>query len=302
MTTTTTAGRDVGPRVGFVGLGVMGAPMAQNLVAAGFDVTVWNRTATRVAPVVERGARAAGSLVELARRCDVVVLSLTDSPDVESVLFADAGLAAGLARGSLVVDCSTISPERTREFADRLGARGVGLVDAPVSGGSEGATRGTLSIMVGGLDDDVARAEPLLRAMGTTVTHLGPVGSGQWAKALNQVILAGVYLAVAEGVTLGLKAGLDVSRSLGALREGAAGSWVLSNRASRMIDNEYPLGFKLRLHRKDLAIALELAHAVGATLPVTSLAATLEDGLIGEGYGDEDNAALARALRRLAGL
>jgi 3-hydroxyisobutyrate dehydrogenase len=280
----------------------MGAPMAQNFVAAGFDVTVWNRTTSRVAPVVERGARAAGSLVELARRCDVVVLSLTDSPDVELVLFADAGLVEGLARGSLVVDCSTISPERTRAFADRLGARGVGLVDAPVSGGSEGASRGTLSIMVGGRDEDVARAEPLLRAMGTTVTHLGPVGSGQWAKALNQVILAGVYLAVAEGVTLGLKAGLDVTRSLGALREGAAGSWVLSNRADRMIDNEYPLGFKLRLHRKDLAIALELARAVGAALPVASLAATLEDGLIGEGCGDEDNAALARAVRRLAGL
>ncbi len=299
---TNAQGRDAGERVGFVGLGVMGAPMAQNLVTAGFDVTVWNRTAARMAAVVDHGARAAGSLGELARRCDVVVLCVSDSPDVESVLFADDGLAAGLARGSLVVDCSTISPERTREFADRLDSRGVGWVDAPVSGGSEGASRATLSIMVGGSDRDVARAEPMLRAMGSTVTHLGPVGSGQWAKVLNQVILAGVYLAVAEGVTLGMKAGIDVAGSLEALRAGAAGSWVLSNRSQRMIDNEYPLGFKLRLHRKDLAIALELARAVGAALPVSSLAATLEDGLIGEGYGDEDNAALARAVRRLAGL
>jgi len=148
----------------------------------------------------------------------------------------------------------------------------------------------------------VRRAAPVLSAMGTSVNHLGPIGSGQWAKAINQVILAGTYLAVAEGVTLGLRAGLDVEKIVEVLSGGAAGSWVLANRSGRMIDDSYPLGFKISLHRKDLAIALDLAREVGAVLPVTALAATLEDGLIAQGYGDDDNSALARQVRRLSGL
>jgi 3-hydroxyisobutyrate dehydrogenase len=156
--------------------------------------------------------------------------------------------------------------------------------------------------MVGGRPGDVERAGGVLSAMGQTVTHLGPVGAGQWAKAINQVILCGVYLAVAEGVTLGLKAGLDVEKVIGALKGGAAGSWVLSNRSDRMVTDAYPLGFKISLHRKDLAIALELAREVGAVMPVTSMAATFEDGLIAQGYGDDDNSALARPIRWLSGL
>ncbi len=171
-----------------------------------------------------------------------------------------------------------------------------------MSGGSEGAKNATLSIMVGGNDDSVERAQGVLYAMGKSVSHLGPVGSGQWAKAINQVILCGVYLGVAEGVTLGLKAGLDVERVLGALKGGAAGSWILENRSSRMIEDEYPLGFKISLHRKDLGIGLELAKSVGAALPVTALAAVFEDGLIAQGHGDDDNSALARPIRRLSGL
>ena len=289
-------------RVGFAGLGTMGVSMAANLARAGFDLSVWNRTSEKASPVVALGARALATPRELGRASDVVVLCLTDSPQVESVLFGDDGLAQGLAPGSLVIDCSTISPVRAREFADRLRALGVSLVDAPVSGGSEGARLATLTIMVGGTVSDVARATPVLAAMGSSVTHLGPVGSGQWAKAVNQVMLAGVYLAVAEGVTLALKAGLDVEGVVGALSGGAAGSWVLANRAGRMIEDDYPLGFKLSLHRKDLAIALELARELGVVLPVTSLAATLEDGLIAEGHGDDDNSALARSVRRLSGI
>ncbi len=289
-------------RVGFVGLGTMGTLMAVNLARAGFALTVWNRTPGRVQELLEQGATRATSPAELARCCDVVVACLTDSPQVEAVLFGPDGLAEGLAPGSLFIDCSTISPVKAAQFDQRLAAQGVTMLDAPVSGGTEGARLGTLTIMVGGRPGDVERAGGVLRAMGQTVTHLGPVGAGQWAKAINQVILCGVYLAVAEGVTLGLKAGLDVEKVVGALKGGAAGSWVLSNRADRMVTDAYPLGFKISLHRKDLAIALELAREVGAVMPVTSMAATFEDGLIAQGYGDDDNSALARPIRWLSGL
>ena len=289
-------------RIGFVGLGTMGAFMAANLARAGFVLTVWNRTPGRAGDVVALGAREAGTAREVAAQSDVVVACLTDSPQVESVLFGPDGLAEGFAPGALFIDCSTLSPLAAQEFAARLADRDVAMVDAPVSGGSEGARQGTLSIMVGGEVDDVRRADGVLRALGTTVTHLGPVGAGQWAKAINQVVLAGTYLGVAEGVTLGLKAGLDVEKVIEAIAGGAAGSWVLANRSGRMIADDYPLGFKISLHRKDLGIGLDLARGVGAALPVTSLAATLEDGLIAQGYGDDDNSALARPIRRLSGL
>lgn len=300
--TTSTPASPAALRVGFVGLGTMGAAMARNLARAGFPLTVWNRTPGRAGELLALGAREAASPAALARDSDVVVACLTDSPQVEAVLFGEAGLAEGLTEGALVVDCSTLSPLKAQEFAERLATQGVGLVDAPVSGGSEGAAKATLTIMVGGDALDVERARPVLAAMGTSITHLGPVGAGQWAKAVNQVILAGVYLGVAEGVTLALKAGLDVPAVLEALAGGAAGSWVLANRAGRMIDDDYPLGFKISLHRKDLGIGLELAQAVGAALPVSALAATLEDGLIAQGHGDDDNSALARPIRRLSGL
>jgi 3-hydroxyisobutyrate dehydrogenase len=202
----------------------------------------------------------------------------------------------------LFIDCSTLSPLKAHEFADRLGAHEVAMIDAPVSGGSEGARLATLTIMVGGTDADVERARGVLEAMGQKVSHLGPVGAGQWAKAINQVILSGVYLGVAEGVTLALKAGLDAERVMGALAGGAADSWVLQNRSGRMIDDDYPLGFKIALHRKDIAIGLELAQSVGAVLPVTTMAARFEDELISEGHGDDDNSALARSIRKLSGL
>ncbi|HWD96248.1 MAG TPA: NAD(P)-dependent oxidoreductase [Acidimicrobiales bacterium] len=289
-------------RIGFVGLGTMGLFMAQNLATAGFPLTVWNRTASRADEVVALGATVAATPAEVGRASDIVVACLTDSPQVEEVLFGANGLAEGLADGALFIDCSTLSPLKAQEFAERLATSGVAMLDAPVSGGSEGAKNAALSIMVGGDEAAFARADPVFAAMGKTITHLGPVGAGQWAKAINQVILAGVYLGVAEGVTLGLKAGLDVEKVISAIKGGAAGSWVLENRSGRMIDDEYPLGFKISLHRKDLGIGLELAHDVGASLPVASLAATFEDGLIAQGYGDDDNSALARPIRKLSGL
>lgn len=290
------------PRVGFIGLGTMGASMAANLARAGFDLTVWNRTPGRDAAVVDLGAHRGSTPAEVAAGSDIVVVCVTDSPQVEEVLFDENGLVAGFREGTLVIDCSSISPLATREFATRLAPHNVRWVDAPVSGGSEGALKGTLSIMVGGTEEDVERARPVLGAMGSLITHVGELGAGQWTKAINQVILAGTYLGVAEGIALGLSAGLDVDKVVAALSGGAAGSWILTNRSGRMIDDEYPLGFKISLHRKDLAIALELAHQTGAQLPVATLASEFEDELIAQGHGDDDNSALARSIRQRSGL
>ncbi len=296
------AANTTSPRVGFIGLGTMGSFMAANLVRAGFDVTVWNRTPGRDDDVRSMGAHGAATPADVAVSSDVVVLCVTDSPQVEEVLFAEHGLGTGLRAGSLIIDCSSISPLATIEFAARLAQHDVHWLDAPVSGGSEGALKGTLSIMVGGADEDVERARPILSAMGSSITHVGDVGAGQWTKAINQVILAGTYLGVAEGIALGLSAGLDMDKVVTALSGGAAGSWILTNRSGRMIDDDYPLGFKISLHRKDLEIALTLARQTGAQLPVASLAAAFEDELIAQGHGDDDNSALARSIRQRSGL
>jgi 3-hydroxyisobutyrate dehydrogenase len=292
----------MGERIGVVGLGTMGAAMARNLLRAGHAVTTWNRTPGKAATLVEAGAQEAGSLPQLAGAADIVIVCVSDTPDVESVLFGTPGLASALPRGSLVVDCSTISPAATHEIARRLAEGGIGFIDAPMSGGSEGARNATLTFFVGGSEADVARARPVLEAMGRSITHFGPAGSGQAVKAVNQVVLAGAYLGVAEGMVLALKAGLDPAAVADALGGGAAQSWVLANRSGRMIANDYPLGFRTSLHLKDLSIALDLARGLGATLPVAALAAQLEAGLVAKGRGDEDMSNLARAIRGLSGL
>jgi 3-hydroxyisobutyrate dehydrogenase len=288
--------------VGFIGLGTMGAAMAANVARAGFPLVVWNRTPGRAGELLELGAEEASSPAELASRVDLVVTCVTDTPDLAEVLFDEAGVAAAEPRPAVIVDCSTVSPIATRAFAAQLDERGVAMVDAPVSGGSEGARKGTLTIFVGGEEAPVTRARPVLEAMGSTVTHIGPVGSGQAAKAVNQVIIAGTYLGVAEGVVLAIKAGLDLDALMPALAGGAARSWVLENRSGRMIADDYPLGFRVSLHRKDLGIALEMARDAGVTLPVAGLVAQFENGLVAEGHGDEDMSALARVIRRGSGL
>jgi len=289
-------------RVGFVGLGTMGGAMAANVARAGFTVTAWNRTPGRASELAELGVSIAPTAAAAAAAADVIVTIVSDTPDVGAVLFGPAGVAEGAASGSLVVDMSTISPSATRGFAARLAERGVAMLDAPVSGGSEGAKKGTLSIFVGGEAADLERARPILATMGTTITHLGPIGSGQAAKAVNQAILAGTYLGVAEGIVLAMKAGLDVEALVAALSGGAAQSWVLANRSGRMLANEYPLGFKVALHRKDLGIALQLARETGTAMPVSAMVEAIEAGLEGDGHGDEDVSAVARAIRRLSGL
>jgi 3-hydroxyisobutyrate dehydrogenase len=289
-------------RVGFVGLGTMGGAMAANLARAGFEVTAWNRTPGRAPELADLGVAFAPTAAAAAAAADVVVTIVSDTADVEAVLFGPDGVASGARRGALVVDMSTISPSATRGFAARLADHGVAMIDAPVSGGSEGAKKATLSIFVGGAAADLERARPILAAMGATITHLGPIGSGQAGKAVNQVILAGGYLGVAEGIVLALKAGLDMEALVAALSGGAAQSWVLANRSARMVANDYPLGFKVALHRKDLGIALELARETGTALPITALVEALEAGIIGRGHGDDDVSAVARAIRELSGL
>lgn len=290
------------PRVGVVGLGTMGGAMAANLARAGFPLVAWNRTEGRTHELEPLGATIAASPAALAAAVDVVLVCVSDTPDVEAVLFGPDGVASAATPGTLVIDTSTIDPAATRAFAARLAAAGIGFVDAPVTGGSEGARNATLAILVGGAPADVERARPILEAIGSTVTHFGPVGAGQAAKAVNQVILAGTYLGVAEGLVLALRAGLDPEQVVAALSTGAAQSWVLANRSGRMLANDYPLGFRVALHLKDLGIALDLARERGAALPVAALAAQLEAGLVARGHGDDDVSALARAIRGLSGL
>ncbi|MFZ1202457.1 MAG: NAD(P)-dependent oxidoreductase [Desulfobacterales bacterium] len=289
-------------RVAFIGLGTMGAPMALNIRKAGHALTVHNRSREKEAPIVKAGAAPAASPAEAVRGAEVVITCVSDTPDVEEIILGETGVIHGAAPGTIVVDMSTVSPAATRRIAARLGDKGVGMLDAPVSGGSEGAQKGTLSIMVGGDAADLAKVRPVLETMGRTITHVGPIGSGQLTKAINQIVVAGTYWGVAEGITLGLKAGLDMGKVVQALGGGAAGSWAMVNRSGNMIENSYPLGFKLRLHRKDLDIALEVARELGVTLPVTAYVEQAETGLIARGHGDEDISVIARSLREASGI
>ena len=288
-------------RIGFLGLGTMGAAMAGHLVR-GHPLTVWNRTPGRAAELVAQGATEVSTPAAVAAISDAIVLCVSDTPDVESILFGPGGISDGARAGSLVIDCSTIAPGATRDMAGRLAARGVEFADAPVSGGSEGAQKATLTIFVGALPAVFERARPILEVLGKTITHVGPIGSGQAVKAVTQVILAGTYLGVAEGIVLALKAGLDVEQVVSAFGGGAAQSWVLANRSGRMLANDYPLGFKVELHLKDLGIALGLAAESGVELPVTELCAEIERVLVETGHADDDMSAVARRIRALAGL
>lgn len=288
--------------IAFIGLGTMGAPMALRLLQAGHRLCVHNRTRRREKPLAALGAARAATPAEAATGAELVFTMVSDTPDVRQVVLGEQGAIHGMASGSVLIDMSTISPAATREIAAQLAERGIAMLDAPVSGGSEGAKQGTLSIMVGGQAEVLARVRPALEALGKTITLVGPIGSGQVTKAINQVIIAGTYAAVAEGMALGLAAGIDLEAAQQALAGGAAGSWVLTQRAGNMIRNHYPLGFRVRLHLKDLGIAREAARELGVPIPVAGYVEQLEVGLIKRGYGDEDISAIARAVREAAGL
>jgi 3-hydroxyisobutyrate dehydrogenase len=282
--------------VGFIGLGSMGSLMAKNLLEAGLSVVVHNRTRDKERPLVELGATSSETPASLGAEADIVITMVSDTKDVEQVLFGANGLATGLRPGSLVVDMSTISALETERFAEKLMKAEIGLIDAPVSGGTEGAKSGKLTIFVGGSKDDFDRARPVLEQLGTTITHFGPIGSGQTAKAVNQTIIASTFLGVAEGIALAKSAGLDANMAIDAISKGLASSWILENRGPRMIDGTYPLGFKLALHRKDLRIALEQAATLDLDLPGAQLVAALEDNLM-DAFGDQDMSSIYEAVR-----
>jgi 3-hydroxyisobutyrate dehydrogenase-like beta-hydroxyacid dehydrogenase len=270
--------------------------MALRLLEGGFALRVHNRSPGRTAPLLAAGARAAASVAEAVAGADLVCLCLRDDLAVRQVLFGpgDQAAVATLEPGALVIDFSTIAPATSRELADELAAHGVAYLDAPVTGGTEGARAGRLSVLVGGAADQLERARPLLEQVGQRITHFGPVGTGQQVKALNQVMVAGSYAALAEALALGRRLGLPMEEVCAALAGGAAGSWALQHRAANMLRDDFPLGFRLDLHRKDLAIAQAEAAAVGQSLPVSERVAALEDDLIAAGFGAEDVSALAR--------
>ncbi len=293
--------KEVRESLGFVGLGIMGRGMARNLLEAGFPVRVWNRTRERMQPLVDAGAHPSGSPAELARDCDIVFTCVSDTPDVEEVVLGPDGIAEGAAAGSLLVEMSTISPRVTRRIAERLEERGVAMLDAPVSGGSEGAEKGTLSIMVGGEADSLERAMLALRAMGRQVTHVGPIGTGQTVKLVNQIVVVVNMLAAAEGLLFAQAAGAEPARALEAITGGAAGSWMLENRGPQVLARDWSPGFTVDLQQKDLRLALEAADELGVPLLGAGMVSQLYRTLQRAGLGAEGNHALVKALERLAG-
>jgi 2-hydroxy-3-oxopropionate reductase len=283
-------------RLGFIGLGIMGRPMARHLLEAGYPLTVHSRSPGPVDELVEAGASRAGSPVEVADSCDIVVTVLPDTPDVEEVLFGPEGAAAGMAAGSLVIDMSTIDPIPTRAFAERLAAQGVDMLDAPVSGGERGAIDAALSIMVGGPEGAFRRALPMFAAMGKNVVHVGPAGAGQITKACNQLVVAATIEAVAEALVLAIRAGVDAAKVREALLGGFAGSKVLEVHGRRMLDRAFEPGFRARLHRKDARIVLDTAREVGAPVPAFEAVARQLEELVESGGGELDHSALFTLL------
>ena len=288
-------------RIGFVGLGVMGAPMAGNLVGAGATVTVYDRVRGAVEALAAAGATAADGLREVAEAADVVILMLPDSPDVEAVVLGEGGLAATLGEGKLLIDMSTIAPATARAVHAALADRGVEAVDAPVSGGEPGARSGELSIMAGGSEAAFARARPVFDVLGKSAMHIGPPGAGQVTKAANQVVIALTIQAVAEALVLARKAGVDPVKVREALLGGFAQSRVLEAHGQRMLDHSFDPGFRLELHRKDLAIALQTAREEGVPLLATAQAAELMNALLAQGAGDRDHSALVEIYEQLSG-
>jgi len=289
-------------KVGFIGLGIMGQGMAHNLLKAGFDVTVWNRTATKMAPLAEAGAVTATQPSDVARRCDIIFVCVSDTPDVEAVILGDRGVIHGVQEGALVVDMSTISPQTTKEIAARLKDKGVFMLDAPISGGSEGAVNGTLSIMVGGDASQVQRAMPYFHAMGKTITHVGGHGAGQMVKLVNQALVVINMLAVSEALVFAEAGGLDLQKTLDAVTPGAAGSWMLGNRGPQCIDRDWRPGFTIDLQQKDLRLVLEAADQLGVPMLGTSTCYHLYRSLQRRDLGEQGNHAMIKAVEFLSGI
>jgi 3-hydroxyisobutyrate dehydrogenase-like beta-hydroxyacid dehydrogenase len=283
--------------IGFVGLGIMGSGMVRNLTAKGHTVRVWNRTENKAEELAKSlKIEHARTLKDLAASSSILMLCVTNTSDVEHVLNE---AASGLKKGSLVIDCSTISPKATEEFAAKLRRQGIGFVDAPVSGGSEGAQHGTLAVMAGGTEDDFNRARPILEGIGTRITHMGPAGKGQVTKLLNQILVVVNMLAVSEALLFGRAAQLDLKKAVTAVESGAAGSWMLSKRAPQVLDNYWQPGFMIDLQQKDIDLVLEYAGELGVPLLATGMIRQLYARLQKEGKGRLGNHALIQALEPL---
>lgn len=287
--------------VAFLGLGIMGLPMATNLVAAGFDVVGHNRSKGKADALAERGGRAAGTVAEAVRDADVVVTMLPDSPDVEQVLAGPDGVFAHAGAGTLVIDASTIRPDVSRELAAAGAERGLRVLDAPVSGGEKGAVDGTLSIMVGGSAEDVDAARPVLDAVGATVVHVGPAGAGQTVKAANQLIVAGTIELVAEAIVFLEAHGVDTEAAVRVLAGGLAGNAILERKAAGMLARDFTPGFRLELHHKDLGIATAAAREAGVVIPLGAAVSQLVAAMVARGDGGLDHSGLLALVEQLSG-
>ncbi|GBD08186.1 2-hydroxy-3-oxopropionate reductase [Candidatus Thermoflexus japonica] len=287
-------------RIGFIGLGVMGKPMARNLMKAGYPLVVYNRSRAPMEELAAEGAEAVGSPKEVAQRSDVVITVLPDTPDVEQVLAGPGGVFEGGRPGLIVIDMSTIDPMAARRLAARAAERGITMLDAPVSGGEIGAIQGTLSIMVGGDASAFERCLPIFQAMGRNIVYMGGPGAGQVTKAANQVVVALTIAAISEALTLAAKAGVDPAKVRQALLGGFASSRVLEVHGQRILERNFRPGFRVRLHHKDLRIALGLGRAVGASLPLTALIHEWFGVLVTRGQGELDHSALVALFEEWA--
>jgi 2-hydroxy-3-oxopropionate reductase len=286
--------------VGFVGLGIMGCPMARNLLKQGHALTVWSRRAASMQPLLDAGARGASSPAEVASAADVVISMVPDAPDVREVMLGAQGVARGARPGLVAVDMSTILPAAAREIAAELQALGIAFLDAPVSGGEGGAIAGTLTIMVGGTEAAMARVRPLFECMGKTIVHIGDAGAGQVAKATNQIITGVGVLTVAEALNFARRNGVDPAKVREALMGGAANSRILENHGQRMLDRNFNPGFKSWMHQKDMNIVLQTAHRLGVCLPASAAAAQMFNAMVGAGLGEEDSVAMIKLLEQLS--
>jgi 3-hydroxyisobutyrate dehydrogenase len=278
----------------------MGKPMSKNLIKAGYTLTVWNRTASKMKELVDLGAKAANSPKKVAENSDIVITMVTDSPDVEEVILGPSGIIEGARKGLIVIDMSTISPEVTRRIAETLESKGVEMLDAPVTGGDIGAINATLSIMVGGKEEVFEKCLPVLQAMGKKITYMGEHGMGQTAKLCNQVMVALNLQAVCEGLILGAKAGLNLNKLLEVVTAGAANSWALSNLGPKIIKGDLEPGFKLGMLQKDLRIVLSTAEELNLPLPVTALMHQMLRIAQAEGYSEKGTHAMIKAMEKLS--
>lgn len=291
-------------RIGFIGLGLMGKPMARNLLKKGFPLTVHSRSQAPVDAVVAQGATAACSPAEVAAQCDIIITMVPDSPDVRAVVEGPGGIFDAARKGSVIVDMSTIAPAVARDLAAKAAARGVAMLDAPVSGGEIGAINGTLSVMVGGDASALERVRPVLNAVGNPerVVHIGPAGAGQVCKACNQICIGGALASVSEAFAIARRAGIDPAKVREALLGGFAASRVLEVHGERILKGNYVPGFKTKLYHKDLGIAGQTIHDLGVPAPVAALVQQYVSAMMAAGLGEEDYSALAKTVFAASGL